>query len=54
LLNDTCQAVATQVGQKGGGSAGCSCEVGAATGRSGWLALAMGLVLVAARRRKRA
>ena len=52
LNADTCQKVNTKVGQHGGGESGCSCEVGGGPGQSGWLALAMGLVLVAARRRK--
>src|SRR5207248_1250591 len=46
LLNKTCQAVNTQVGQHGGGESGCSCEVGGGASRSGWLTLAMGLVLI--------
>ncbi|HXU64561.1 MAG TPA: MYXO-CTERM sorting domain-containing protein, partial [Polyangia bacterium] len=52
LNADTCQKVNTKVGQHGGGESGCSCEVGGGPGQTGWLALAMGLVLVAARRRK--
>ncbi len=53
-LKPSCQPVATKVGQHGGGESGCSCEVGGGLGRSGWLALAVGLALVAARRRRRA
>ncbi|HVY39050.1 MAG TPA: MopE-related protein [Polyangia bacterium] len=49
---DVCTKIATKVGQKGGGSSGCSCEVGGGPGRTGWLALAVGLMLVAARRRR--
>jgi MYXO-CTERM domain-containing protein len=49
-----CQSVKTKVGQHGGGESGCSCDVGGGSGRAGWLALAMGLVLIAARRRNSA
>ncbi|HVV15681.1 MAG TPA: MopE-related protein [Polyangia bacterium] len=49
---DVCEKVTTKVGQKGGGSSGCGCEVGGGPGRAGWLALAVGLMLVAARRRR--
>jgi MYXO-CTERM domain-containing protein len=52
-LKDTCKPVDSKVGQKGGGGSGCSCEVGGGAGRSGWLAMAFGLVLIAARRRRR-
>jgi MYXO-CTERM domain-containing protein len=54
-FNDkVCQSVTTKVGQHGGGESGCSCEVGGGLGRSGWLALAVGLALATARRRRRA
>ena len=52
LDDNKCQEVNTKVGQKGGGNSGCSCEVGGGPGRTGWLALAVGLVLVASRRRQ--
>jgi len=54
-LNDNCQPVTTKVGQHGGGESGCNCEVsGSDAGRSGWLVLAVGLAIVASRRRRRA
>jgi MYXO-CTERM domain-containing protein len=50
--NDKCQPVNIVVGQKGGGNAGCSCEVGGSSPASP-LALLLGLALVVARRRRR-
>ena len=52
-LKDSCQSVTTNVGQRGGGEAGCSCAVGGGTDSKGWLGLVLGLGLVVARRRKR-
>ncbi|HXU61524.1 MAG TPA: MYXO-CTERM sorting domain-containing protein, partial [Polyangia bacterium] len=52
LDRNKCQSVNAKVGQRGGGESGCSCEVGGGAGRTGWLALGMGLMLLAARRRK--
>jgi MYXO-CTERM domain-containing protein len=49
--NDKCQPVNIVVGQKGGGNAGCSCEVGG-SGASP-LGLLLGLGLFVARRRRR-
>lgn len=49
---DLCQPVETKVGQHGGGESGCSCAVGGGPDRTGWLALAFGVALIAARRRK--
>jgi len=53
LLKDSCQSVTTNVGQRGGGEAGCSCAVGGGTDSKGWLGLVLGLGLVVARRRRR-
>jgi MYXO-CTERM domain-containing protein len=50
--NDKCQPVNIVVGQKGGGNAGCGCEVGGSTGATP-LGLLLGLGLFAARRRRR-
>ena len=50
--NTKCQQVNMTVGQKGGGSAGCSCAVGASTSWSP-LTLLFGLALLVARRRRR-
>jgi MYXO-CTERM domain-containing protein len=50
--NNKCQQVNISVGQKGGGSSGCSCAV--ADGTSfGSLGLLLGLALVVSRRRRR-
>jgi MYXO-CTERM domain-containing protein len=51
--NPLCSAVVTNVGQRGGGEAGCSCAVGGGTDARGWLGLVLGLGLVVARRRRR-
>jgi MYXO-CTERM domain-containing protein len=50
--NDKCKAVNVVVGQKGGGNAGCSCEVGGG-GSYGPLGLLLGFAAFAARRRRR-
>ena len=53
MLKDSCQSVTTNVGQRGGGEAGCSCAVGGGTDARGWLGLVLGLGLVVGRRRRR-
>jgi MYXO-CTERM domain-containing protein len=50
--NDKCKPVNIVVGQKGGGTAGCSCEV-AEGGSYGPLGLLLGLAFVTFRRRRR-
>jgi MYXO-CTERM domain-containing protein len=50
--NDKCQPVNIVVGQKGGGNAGCGCEVGGSTGATP-LGLLLGLGLFVDRRRRR-
>jgi MYXO-CTERM domain-containing protein len=50
---EKCEPVNILVGQKGGGNAGCSCEVGGRTSSFGPLGLLLGLGLVFARRRRR-
>jgi MYXO-CTERM domain-containing protein len=52
-LKDSCQSVTTNVGQRGGGEAGCSCAVGGGADGRGWLGLVLGLGLIVARRRRR-
>ena len=49
--SDKCQQISITVGQKGGGNAGCGCEVGSTTNSP--LALLLGLALVFVRRRRR-
>ena len=51
--NAKCEPVNIVVGQKGGGNAGCSCEVGGSTARPARSALLLGLALVVSRRRRR-
>jgi MYXO-CTERM domain-containing protein len=53
MLKDSCQSVTTNVGQRGGGEAGCSCAVGGGPDGKGWLGLVLGLGLFVARRRSR-
>jgi MYXO-CTERM domain-containing protein len=53
LLDDTCQPVETKVGQRGGGSVGCGCEVSGGSRAGGWLALFLALGLVVRRPRRR-
>ena len=50
--NAKCQPVNIVVSQKGGGNAGCSCEV-AGGGSAGPLGLLLGITAFAARRRRR-
>jgi MYXO-CTERM domain-containing protein len=52
MLKDSCQPVSINVGQKGGGEAGCSCAVGSGDASS-WTVLLVGLGLLMGRRRRR-
>jgi Putative metal-binding motif len=50
LLNNSCQPVQTQVGQRGGGESGCSYAAGDGGRASSWVGLLLALGLVVGRR----
>jgi MYXO-CTERM domain-containing protein len=53
LLKSECKEKITQVGQRGGGNAGCGCAVSETGGSSAWTALLLGVALAAGARRRR-